>query len=419
MSAWFHTFVGVLRRTAPVRVWWLVTGAYVVAWFASVLTKPLYAGDTRYYAATALRFAGYSRDAAYPLVVEYTARYHWATPPPNVLFDYGLTAPRVLLPLLSAPFVRLFGVGGLAVVPTLAFAGLMVALFVLTSDRFGWRAALVPLLLVAASNRVVYYAIAEITEGLTTLLAALILLVALRRDRLGPRTTTIWLVVLTTLMAFTRQATLVPTAAFALTWFALWVRRGQLRNRWALPALAVGATTLIVQVAQSLVWPGFSQLHQFEKATGTDSLLGALKATPRLAYHVIRGDLTFFARQDVALLLLIAGALVSALLLWRREESYLFWGGLAGSLVYNITNGVSSGFRYEMPALPFFVLSVAALVAVASTRRRRRPVATADRTEPVPTQPPRVASTTPTTRTANPSRLMGLCRSWKIAAEAR
>lgn len=411
MSAWFRRIPRALRVTAPLRAWALVAGAFVAAWIAGVTSLPLYAGDSRYYAARALLFAGNSRDEAYSKVVDYTAMYHWPTPSPNGLFDYGLTAPRLLFPLLSAPFVRLFGIGGLAVVPTLSLIGLAITLYVLGSQRFGWRAALVPVLLVAASERIVYYSIAEITEGLMTFLSALILLVALRSDRLGPPRTAIWLVVLTTLMAFTRQATLVPSVAFGLTWLALWVRRGRWRNRWARPALVVFVTTVVVQVGQSLLWPGFSQLSQFENMTGTHSLAGALLAVPRQVAHIVKGDFILFARQDRALLLLVVAALASAVVLWRREETYLLVGGLAGAMIYNSTNGVSSGFRYEMPALPFVVLSVAALVAWAGARWRPREHATADVTSPVVVHPPRVASTTPTTRTAKPTRLIAVCRS--------
>ena len=363
MTGWFHRIGDGLRRTAPLRAWGFVSGAFLVAWVASITTKPLYAGDTRYYAATALRFAGYSRDDAYPLVVDYTARYHWATPPPDVLFGYGLTAPRLIYPFLSAPFVRIFGIGGLSVVPALSLAALVALMFIAVAGRFGWRATLVPLILAAASTRIVYYMSAELTDGVTTALSAAILLVALRSGRLGVRRTAVVLVVLTTVMAFTRQATLVPALAFGLAWLALWARRRDWRNRWAVPALATAATTLVVQVAQSIVWPGFSQLHQLEKVTGTESLLAAIKGTPRLAYHVIRGDLVFFARADVPVLLLIVAGCVSVVVLWRREESYLLLGSLVGSLVYNVSTGVSSGFRYEMQSLPYFALSIAALVS--------------------------------------------------------
>ncbi len=412
MSTWWSRTVHALRATAPLRVWGLVTGAFLTAWVAAVTSLPLYAGDSRYYAGRALLFGGISRADAYPRVVEYTARYHWPTPAPGTLFDYGLTAPRLLYPLLSAPFVRIFGIGGLAVVPTLSLIGLVVTLFVLASQRFGWRAALVPVLLVAASERIVYYCVAEITEGLMTFLSALILLVALRRDRLGTRRTLVWLVVLTVLMAFTRQATLVPSLAFAAAWFALWVRRGQWRNRWGQPALVVTVTTVVVQAAQAVVWPGFSQLRHFESVTGTHSALRALLAAPRLALHINKADIILFARQDRALLLLVVATLVSVVVLWRREETYLLIGGMAGAMVYNVTNGVASGFRYEMPALPYVVLSVAGLVAWTAAARRRRSgsAAVADAPTAAP-QPARVASTTPMMRTPKPTTFIAVCRS--------
>ncbi len=352
-----------LRRTAPLRVWTTLSGAYLVAYLSVVNHRPLYVGDSRYYAALSLWLSGTSRADAYRTVREYTRLHHFDTPPESVLFNYGLTAPRLLYPLLSAPFVRLLGLKGLAVVPALSLVGIVVAMFITVAGRWGWRAALVPMILVVADWRITYYSVADITEGLTTFLSALILLVAFRRERLGTRGTVVWLIVLTTLMGFTRQATLIPAAAFGVAWLALTVRRGAARNRWALPALVTTATAAVVQVLQGILWPGFSQIGQLEKATHTTGTLRALLATPRLLAHIVKTDTMNLSAADLPLVLLVVAALASCVVLWAKEDTYLFLGALAASMVYNVSNGTPAGFRYEMPALPFFVLSVAALAS--------------------------------------------------------
>jgi len=48
--------------------------------------------------------------------------------------------------------------------------------------------------------------------------------------------------------------------------------------------------------------------------------------------------------------------------LFRRAESHMLFGALAGTTIYNVTNGTPAVFRYGMPALIFVAMSVAALV---------------------------------------------------------
>jgi hypothetical protein len=352
-----------LRRTAPLRAWAALSGAYLVAYVTIFTTRSLYAGDSRYYAALTLWLSGSSQDQAYRTVRTYTAGYGFSTPPESVLFNYGLTAPRLLYPLLSAPFVKLMGLKGLDVVPALSLAGFAAVTFIAVAGRWGWRAALVPLLLVSVDWRLIFYSASAITEGLTTCLSALILLVAVRRDRLGPTRTTVLLILFTTLMAFARQATLIPAGAFALAWLALTVRRRSPRNRWAAPALVTMATAVLVQVAQGLIWPGFSQITHLEGVTGTHSLAAALRRVPRLFLHIAHVDTLNLSRADAPLVLLLAAAALSCVVLWNKEETYLLIGALAAAAVYNVSNGTPAAFRYEMPTLPFLVLSVAALAA--------------------------------------------------------
>ncbi len=352
-----------LRRTAPLRVWGALSAAYLVAYVSVVYTRQLFQPDTRYYAAMALWYSGSSKAEATETVRAYIRPFHLAVPTDPDLFTYGLTAPRLLYPALSAPFVKVFGLPGLAVVPAMTIVGFVVTTFVAVAARWGWRATLVPMLLVAVDWRVVFYGASEVTEGLTTFLAALIMLVGLRRVRLGSRTTVIWLVVLTTLMAFSRQATLIPAAAFSLAWLALSVRRGSVRNRWALPALVTTVTAVVVQIAQGFIWPGFSQITQLKWVTGTDTLTAALAKVPHLLAHIVHVDAINLTHADPALVLLIAAGAVSCVVLWRREETYLLLGSVAAALLYNVSNGTPVAFRYEMPALPFFVLSVAGLAA--------------------------------------------------------
>lgn len=353
---------------------WLFTTAVVGSGFAASYTsvlqnQALYAPDTRYYAAMALRFGGADKQSAAEQVTRYTDASGWVTPSVDQLFGWGLVQPRVVYPALSVPFVKLFGIDGMAVVPALAMAALVVLLTVTLRARYGWAAALGVVLLVVASPQLMFYGSAMLTESLTAVWCALLLIAVWRYQR-SPRPLLIGAMVgLTTVMAFTRQSTLIPAAALAVAWIGAAILRDHPR-RWAMPAVTVVATTVVAQVAQTLVFPTFSQLNQFLIKTGTKNLREALMASPRLAWKILNADATFLMHYDHALLILIVLSIVAVCVLWRHSESHLLIGAFLGVTVYNVTNGTPTVFRYAMPGLVFYAIAVGALVSRAAHAER-------------------------------------------------
>lgn len=344
----------------------VIVGAVFLAAYASVLKhSPQYAPDTRYYAGMALWFGGTDQDAARDLVAEHTARSGWETPATDELFGWGLVQPRVVYPLLSVPFVWLMGIEGMLVVPLLAMAAVVGLLTWMLYRRYGLASALVPVLLVVASHHLIFFGTAMLTESLTALWAVLMLAVVWRYHSDPRRRYLGFLVLLVLLMAFTRQATLIPAGALVAAWLGAALVRDRPR-RWMWPAITVTATTVAAQVTQTLVFPTFSQTNQFLRATGTDSLTEALAAAPRLMRHILETDLQAYMRSDRALLALIVLSVIAIVVLWRRPESHLLLGAMAGIAVYNVTNGTPTAFRYAMPGLVFFAVAVAALIARAT-----------------------------------------------------
>src|SRR5674476_721 len=57
-------------------------------------------------------------------------------------------------------------------------------------------------------------------------------------------------------------------------------------------------------------------------------------------------------RSDHALLILVMLSILSMVIFWRRAESHLLRGAIAGITLYNVTNGTPTGFRYAMPGWP-------------------------------------------------------------------
>jgi hypothetical protein len=345
----------------------VVAAAYLVGYLSTVHNRELFAPDTRYYAGMALWFGGTGKaDAAHQVAVE-SAKQGWVSPGPDQLFGWGLTQPRVVYPALSTPFVKVWGIPGLAVVPALAMAGLVLLLTVLLARRWGNLAAIATMVLVCVSSQLVFYGVAMLTESLTALWSALLLALAWRHARNPGFATTAGMVALTVVSGFTRQATLIPAGAFVVAWLVAVLQRRR-PNPWTVPAIAVGATAVVVQLLQMWWFPSFSQVDQLKLRTGEDTLMGAIGQAPELAWSIIKVDASRLAAADHALLVLLVLALVSMVVFWKRSESHLLLGALLAYELYNVTNGVPTTFRYGMPGLVFVAASVALLVAEAGRR---------------------------------------------------
>jgi len=362
----------VIRAVTRTRSWlsvqrglWLdyvaIFGVFAVVYVAIAKFNSLYYHDSAHYLARALWYSGMSRQDAFDIVYKMHVANGWEpTTTIQGLFDWGLVAPRVVLPFISVPFIWAFGTIGLAVTTGIITFLLIFSLYKFLSRRYGRAAAVVTVVLMQSSFLIMVFCVGMLTESLSALWGVATLAAAFRYQR-DPRLR--WVVVMvavTVLSAFTRQATLIVAGAFVVAWM---MSRLALRPaRWGIPALVVAGTSVMTQVIQTWLFP-FSQGDQYMRMTGTDSLWGAVRATPSLAKHIFLQELTSYAKQDQALLVLIGLAVISMLVFWRRTESHLLLGALLATALYTITNGNSTDFRYAVPGVVFFLASIALLVA--------------------------------------------------------
>ena len=133
-------------------------------------------------------------------------------------------------------------------------------------------------------------------------------------------------------------------------------------SSWMWPAIVVTVASLGSQLVQTLVFPSFSQLNQFYRATGTDNLLDALLAVPGLAYRIVVSDFFLLLKYDRVLIFLILLALAGIVLFIRRAESHLLIGAILATALYNITNGTPTQFRYATPGIIFFIVLAACVI---------------------------------------------------------
>jgi len=352
----------------------VVATTFIVTYASVVTVRPLFAPDTRYYAAMSLWFGGASKQEAARQVGEMGTQLGWLVPPvpTEQLFGWGLVQPRVVLPVLSVPFVKIWGIEGMAVVPALAMAALIGVLTWMLARRWGGVAAAATVVLIMCSSQIMFYGSAMLTESLSALWGALTLVAAWQYQRRSGWHPVVWMVMLTVVSGFTRQATLITAGAFVTAWFAAVVLRRR-PNMWGVPAISVAVTSVAVQLLQTRLFPTFSQLTQFERKTGADSWGDALLGAPGLAVRIARHDLVSIAAADHALLVLITLSALSMVVFWRRAESHLLLGAILGIELYGVTNGTPTAFRYAMPGLVFFAASVALLISRAGLRPDRSP----------------------------------------------
>lgn len=339
----------------------IIVGIFIAVAGLRVILQTQFSPDSAHYLGMSLWFSGMSREDAVAYVVQQSLAHGYEpNTTPEQLFDWGLVQPRVVLPILAVPFTWIFGPGGLGVLSVLLSLVMILSLYWLLRSYYGRLSTMATVLLALSSPFIIAYSVGMLTEALSAIWGVLTLGIAYRyqRDRRW-----VWiaaLVVVTVLSAFTRQATLIVAGAFAMVLVVSLFTSSE-RHKWVAPSLAVAGTAVVVQVIQTLLFP-FSQAGQYMRMTGTDSLWGAILATPELVWGIIKRDLAVFALNDPTMLVILALSFLSMALFWRRAETHLLLGAMLGIALYNITNGTATHFRYAMPGLVFYLASITLLL---------------------------------------------------------
>jgi hypothetical protein len=344
----------------------IILGLFVIIAGITVALRTQFSPDSAHYLGMGLWFSGMSREDAVDFVMQVSIAHGYEpNTTPTQLFDWGLVQPRVILPLLSVPFIWVFGPGGLGVLTVLITMFMLLALYWLLRSYYGRLVAVAVVLLTMSSMFLMSFSLGMLTESLSAVWGVITLAIAYRYQRDRRWIWIMMLVVVTALSAFTRQATFIVAGAFAMVWLVSLFTPSERRN-WHLPALAVVGTAVVAQITQTLLFP-FSQAGQYMRMTETDSVWEAILATPALAWGIVKQDLAAFALHDPSMLIVLGLSFLSMVLFWRRAETHLLLGAMLGVALYNITNGTSTQFRYAVPGLVFYLASIALLLSSLQT----------------------------------------------------
>lgn len=356
-----------IAARADLLTWAIVLGSFVVGYAGYVKNSVFFFPDSRYYLAMSYLFGGETPESAQHLTEQALVGYGIPVPNADVLFGWGLVQPRVVLPVLAALPVKLFGPYGLPAVVLLIDIALIVVMTLILKRKLGNGPTIAVMLLVTTSHYLQSFNGGALTESLSALWTALSLVLAWKWIADRNRWALVGLALTVVGSGFTRQATFIVAGAFVGAWVlgSIFARKN---SPWMWPAIVTVVTSLGVQVFQTLVFPTFSQAGQYMRMTGTDSLGDAILATPRLAAGILINDLGTFLKADMPLLVLILLALAGMVLFFKRPEAHLLFGALLGVALYNITNGNATQFRYAVPGLIFYALAAGILIAAAVGR---------------------------------------------------
>lgn len=316
--------------------------------------------DSQYYILRTEVLLGMDPHAAERTVREYV-RAQGAFEPYPTLWGWergvAMYRPRVLLPVLSMPFVALFGPGGIVVVPALAYAVFAWATYQLCRLHVGaWTAALVVSAAVS-SVQVRIWGLGGLTESLAMAAVALLLLLLPWHRPVGPSR-------LVGIAAFAVLAgTARVTAPFtAGTGVALWIwsrRRGDPATRrswtWAVGADLLGSAVGVVFTSKvsglSVADAVFAQTRTRDWPAAVDALVVQVPHILWQETTTVLGDWPLSA----TFLLVAVGVVLDRSWL----AAWLVVSSAAATLVILVLNAAYTEFRYPMPAVPALALAAA------------------------------------------------------------
>jgi len=337
---------------------WKAHFSIIVAFWVLTIASRLYANGDSYgfdfsvfqpdgvlYALRTFMFLGHDQLTAARQIEEWyfihgASRMHFdpASILPGNSPAWGLVAPRVLYPLLSVPFVAIFGMNGLLVIPSLSLLLLVLSIYFLSRSLKASNFGLFLSVLVLLSPTVLRWMVANITDSLFVGLFALSCLVIESKNRKINNYLSIGLLIVLT--SITRFATPI-WLALALADFS----KGERRR-----ASFITLFCLIASIPTYLTQPSNSVLPR----EGDLSVLEKVFALPVSFIKVGFFEIAELAVLDKLLLLILAAALVVAICSIKSSTSMRFLLVLLATWAIGALNGsIGVNFRYQLPVLPF------------------------------------------------------------------
>lgn len=309
------------------------------------LNYGLYHPDGSLYTFRTLTFLGYSQFEAANLVSDWYSSHAFKLQffePSTLYFDtnpqWDRFLPRILYPLLSVPFVAIFGISGMLAIPALSMLGLMLVILKIGNVLENRKVALLFAILLSFSPTVNRWMFANTADSLLTFLVALIVLVLLS-DAHGKR----WWLFMFSLLVVTSYTRVVLLVWLAVA-FVMFLNKFRVKSLF----LLITASLLFIPAAykntETAILPNESEMNFISK------ILLFPKSIVKVGFFEV-AQLAVLDRFFLATL--VVGIYLAFFNLKKSSSQYflLVFIGLWLTAAVNGTVGVN--FRYELPILVF------------------------------------------------------------------
>jgi len=259
---------------------------------------------------------------------------------PETSYAYPVISHRILYPLLSIPFVALFGIPGMLAIPALSLLVLFSAIQFL-ANKFGKPIiGLGIVITLSFSTTVLRWMMVNCTDALLVGLFALLPLLLLHKFK----SKNFRIAALCVLILFTSATRFVLPFWLAIILILLFRERRKLEGLFliifsitcALPALSAQLSTALLPADQDS--PTVIKLFKL----------------PIAFAQVVGIDFLQFGVLDRIFLFFLVFCLIQAVRLYRRLSSQLFFAVLfAGYTIGAINGTLGVNFRYQIPVLIF------------------------------------------------------------------
>ena len=310
----------------------------------------LFHPDGQLYSFRALTMVGNSETAAGSIVSDWYRSHAFKLniiDPQSLHFDthplWASYKSRMLYPILSAPFVLLFGMNGMLVIPAFSMLVLMFSIQAIGIRLSNKYLAFVLAVSISMSPVITRWMFANITDGLLTALTSLFLV-----SYLYIKNTNLQLLTLGTIIVLGSY-----TRISVVQWLAICVGlflMNQKRN-----SIILGVISLIFFIPSAFRNLRTGILPNEQEGELLDRPLQLGVSMARVAFY----EAAQLVVLDRLLILMILLATVVSIYSLYRESSKFYLLVLLALWVTGAVNGtIGVNFRYQLPLIPFMAYSI-------------------------------------------------------------
>ena len=268
---------------------------------------------------------------------------------------------RFLYPVLSIPFIWLWGLsGGSMVMPVVGTAVFVWALARVLQRLYGPAVTVIVVGAFGITVPVTGFTWAG-TDTLAMGFAAVLVLNLPIERRIG-KANLVWLGAASVFMALTRQVGVLAPAMAGAGWLWVLVRERSWRNRWLGSLIVTAVTTFLVQVVSMTV---VNANAAGVIGRGQTTYWGIFRQFVHYLKIVTEQATTYMWHTDRILYALLIAAGISVLVRFSSDATAIFVGAVASTYLITAGVGFSGYMRYEMIMFPAAGVAAGGLIGLA------------------------------------------------------